>query len=231
MREEHGVPSWQDESYGTMKRAALWLVTEIGVGNTFTKEQLRTAFPGISQADRRMRDLRDYGWKIDTNREDPTLDPHEQRFVVRGADVWVPGKAVKIESDALTATRRREILAQDGYFCRSCGIAQGEAYAGSFETAQLDIARRKVVGPGGSSSVHLVTECNRCRVGGRTLTADLGEVLADIKDLGRLEKKILSGWIADDRREFNAIEQLWADYRALPEEARAEVRASLEPGS
>lgn len=231
MSNEHGLPSWEDASYGTMKRAALWLVTVIGVGEVFTKEQLRDAFPGVAQVDRRMRDLRDYGWKIDTNREDPTLEPYEQRFVVRGADVWVPGKAVKVDADSLSTKRRREIMARDGHFCRSCGIAQGETYAGSFETAQLDIARREVIQPDGSASVQLVTECNRCRVGGRTLTADVGKVLAGIRSLGRLEKRILAGWVADNHREFNAIEQLWADYRSLPEESRAEVRAALEPGS
>lgn len=231
MRKPEGLPSWEDESYGTMKRAALWLLAEIGEGETFTKEQLREAFPGVSQIDRRMRDLRDFGWKIDTNREDATLSTHEQRFTRRGADVWLPGKAVKVESDTITATRRREIMAQDGYLCRSCGIAQGVAYTGSYETAQLDIARRKVTGRDGTTSVQLVTECNRCRVGGRTLTADLNQVITRVKGLGRLERKILSGWIADDNREFSAIEQLWADYRSLPEESRAEIRAALDAGA
>src|SRR5579871_6280697 len=88
-------PSWHDENLGTMKRAALWLVDVVGEGGTFTKTQLREAFPDVAQIDRRMRDLRDYGWQIDTNREDADLGPSEQRFVERGAEVWVPGKAVK----------------------------------------------------------------------------------------------------------------------------------------
>jgi len=122
-------PDWQASTLGTMKRVALWLLAEVGEGHTFTKNQLRDAFPGTSQVDRRMRDLRDYGWVIHTNREDAALDASEQRFVSQGAPVWVDGKAVKVVSDTtVTATQRREIMYRDGNFCRSCGITPGETY-------------------------------------------------------------------------------------------------------
>jgi hypothetical protein len=65
-------------------------------------------------------------------------------------------------------------------------------------------------------------------VGGRTLKADLVQVLDDIHGLSRLETKILAGWVADDNRNFSVIEQLWAHYRALPEDSRAEVRTALD---
>jgi hypothetical protein len=60
------LPRWNDRNLkgGTMIRTALWLVSEIGEGNSFTKEQHRAAFSGIAQADRRLRDLRDHGWVI-----------------------------------------------------------------------------------------------------------------------------------------------------------------------
>lgn len=221
------LPSWTDEKFGTMKRAALWLVDVVGEGNVFTKAQLREAFPGTSQIDRRMRDLRDHGWRIDTNREDAVLDAHEQRFVRQGEPVWEPGKGRSKSAAPVTATQRRETLQKDGYFCRSCGISAGQTYAGTYEAAQLDIARRQVRQPGGTTAVELVTECNRCRVGGRTLTADVEHVLGRLRRLGALELRILAGWVADDRREFSTLEQLWADYRTLPEESRARVKEAL----
>lgn len=121
------LPSWTDTKYGTMKRAALWLVTVVGEGNVFTKEDVKGAFPGVSQADRRVRDLRDHGWQIDTNREDAGLGQHEQRFVKPGLPVWEPGKAAK-PGTSVTQTQRRDVLARDGHLCRSCGIAPGEEY-------------------------------------------------------------------------------------------------------
>nr|BFE76826.1 hypothetical protein GCM10020092_101270 [Actinoplanes digitatis] len=86
------LPAWDDPDFkgGTMVRAALWLVQVVGEGNTFTKEQLRLAFPGVSQADRRLRDLRDYRWSILTSTEDASLLAEEQRFLHVGVPVWDP---------------------------------------------------------------------------------------------------------------------------------------------
>lgn len=223
------LPSWEDKSKGTMKRAALWLVAVVGEGNVFTKTQLRDAFPDVSQIDRRMRDLRDHDWRIDTNREDVSLGAHEQRFVTQGEPVWEPGKATK-SGTAITATQRRELLVRDGHLCRACGISAGQTFAGTYEAAQLDIARREVQRPNGTTAVELVIECNRCRVGGRGLTADLGEVLAGIGRLPAFERKILAGWVAEDQRDFSETERLWADYRTLPAESRQKVREALEEG-
>ncbi|WP_323446303.1 hypothetical protein [Streptomyces yaizuensis] len=221
------LPSWTDTKLGTMKRAALWLVTVVGEGNVFTKEDVKAAFPGVSQADRRVRDLRDHGWRIDTNREDAYLGQHEQRFVSQGEPVWEPGKGSR-PSTSITQTQRREVLSRDGHFCRSCGIVPGAEYEGSYERAQLDIARRVVRHRDGSETTELVAECNRCRVGGRGKPVDEGAVLAGIGSLGSLERKLLAQWVAADRREFSVVEKLWADFRTLPEESRARVRRVLE---
>ncbi|WP_311317013.1 hypothetical protein [Streptomyces sp. CEV 2-1] len=209
-----------------MKRAALWLVAVVGEDGTFTKEDVKNAFPGISQADRRVRDLRDYGWRIATHREDATLGQHQQRFVAQGQPVWERGKATK-ESSSITDTQRRKVLTADGNRCRSCGITPGQIYADSFETAQIDIARRKVKLPNGTASVQHIAECNRCRVGGRSLEADLGAVLGDVSKLGGLQRQTLTDWVAADEREFSLVERVWADFRTLPAESRNKVREAL----
>lgn len=221
------LPLWTDEKLGTMKRAALWLVTVVGEDSIFTKEQLKAAFPGVAQIDRRVRDLRDHGWQIHTNREDVTLGAHEQRFVKMGAPVWEPGKATK-SSGTLTATQRREVLSRDGHFCRSCGITPGESYDdGTYESAQIDIARRTVRQLDGTEKVQMVSECNRCRVGGRNQLADVGAVLAGVEGLGALARKMLVDWVAKDKREFSEAERIWGAYRALPADSRDAIREAL----
>ncbi|MFF4654878.1 hypothetical protein [Streptomyces sp. NPDC001381] len=85
------LPDWREPKRGTMVRAALWLVTQVGEGNVFTREDLRAAFPEVTQIDRRVRDLRDQGWVLHTNREDPAISSGETRFVRAGTPVWVPG--------------------------------------------------------------------------------------------------------------------------------------------
>ncbi|MGE7434029.1 hypothetical protein [Kitasatospora sp. NPDC001175] len=222
-----GAPSWTDSQVGTMRRAALWLVQVIGEGNVFTKAQLREAFPDVAQIDRRMRDLRDFGWRIDTNREDLSLEAFEQRFVKMGEPVWEPGKTAKKPGAALTAVQRRELLTRDGHMCRSCGIAPGQTYAGTFEAAQLDIARREVRLPNGTTETQLVIECNRCRVGGRELTANLVDVLDRINRLPSFERGILAGWIEKGSRDFSELELVWAAFRTLPADSRGQVRAAL----
>lgn len=224
------LPSWTDESYGSMKRGALWLVTVVGEGNVFTKTQLKEAFPGTAQIDRRVRDLRDFGWRIDTNREDLTLDANEQRFVTRGEPVWEPGKGRAKTSTPITATQRREIMAKDGHLCRSCGIPAGQMYAGTYEAAQLDIARRQVLGGNGATVTELVTECSRCRVGGRALTTDTPGLLAKVQNLGSFERSILSGWVVAGEREFSALESIWAAYQSLSAESRKQVQDVLNDG-
>jgi len=73
----------------------------------------------------------------------------------------------------------------------------------------------------------LVTECQRCRVGGRVLTADTRELERGISRLSTIEKQILADWVKQDKREFSTVEQLWGRYRSLPAQSRAEVQAAL----
>src|SRR5262245_19015026 len=124
------IPKWNDPNFkaGTMIRTALWLISEVGVGNSFTKEQHRAAFSGVAQADRRLRDLRDYGWVIHTSAEDATLHPDEQRLVKVGSPVWKREGRKKDSKDAVTAKMRRAVFADSDYQCAVCGIAGGESY-------------------------------------------------------------------------------------------------------
>ncbi|MBB5153728.1 hypothetical protein [Saccharopolyspora phatthalungensis] len=224
------LPSWRNPSFGSMIRAALWLETEVGVGNAFRKTALREAFPDVAQIDRRVRDLRKHGWRIDTHREDPTLKQEEQRYVKKGAEVWIPGQAKGEPNSSLTAARRSKVLAEDSFLCRSCGVAAGDLYDDGVLSAQLDVARRKVQLPDGILDVQLVTECNRCRVGGRGTMIDLAEVISRVKSLSLLEQEIFASWVKEDRRKFSELDSLWGIYRALPAVSRDAVKQALGSG-
>ncbi|TDD47905.1 hypothetical protein [Saccharopolyspora elongata] len=221
------LPSWRDTSLGSMIRAALWLESKVGEGNVFTKNQLREAFPDVSQIDRRLRDLRAYDWQIDTRREDPSLRLEEQRYAKKGIEVWGPERAKAKPKASLTAAQRAKVMSDDNFLCRSCGVAAGDYYEDGVSTAQLDVARKQVKLVDGTTEVQLVTECNRCRIGGRGKVVDLGVVIRDVTALEPLERKIFVGWLKRDRRSFSALEKLWATFRALPEEARAEIKRDV----
>lgn len=226
------LPSWQNKELGSMARGARWLVEVVGVGNIFTKAQLREAFPDVAQIDRRLRGLRDHGWRLDTSRDDPSLLQQEQRFVTQGADVWIPGKSkAPKHKSSITAAQRAKVFHEDNNLCRSCGIGAGEAYedGGGIETAKLNVARRKVLHADGEVAYQLITECKRCGAGGGTdREVDLGALLDLVEDLAPMEQRLFAKWIAADQRSISPIERVWGIYRTLPQESRAAVAEAID---
>ncbi|WP_257133592.1 hypothetical protein [Streptomyces sp. f51] len=226
------LPAWNDPALkgGTMIRGALWLVQEVGEGNTFTKEQLRDAFPGVSQADRRLRDLRPYGWVIHTNTEDASLMAEDQRFVEAGVPVWDPAaRRAAAPRKAITAKQIQAALSRDDYMCTVCGIGGAEPYLDdSNQTAVLSVTRRTFVLLDGREEELLVTECKRCRAGGGGQVVRADEALAEIKNLDPADQRRLARWAERGRRGSTALERAWNAYRRLPSEAQEEVRNALD---
>lgn len=221
------VPDWRDPSRGSRVRAALWLHTEVGEGNTFTKNALREAFPSVAQVDRRVRDLRKAGWVIAEYRVDRGLGSSaEMRLVTKGDDIWEEGYRFP-EAPAVTAKQRQEIFAADNYLCVLCGIAGGEPYPeDAFTTAKLTLAR--VPAPGRDEPM-LKTVCDRCRAGrGDGGTAE--QTLAEIDRLDDGQRQRLQRWVAAGGRQATPEDLAWARYRRLPSEARREIEQYLNPG-
>lgn len=225
-------PAWNDPALraGTRIKVALWLLDEVGEGSTFTKAQLREAFPGVEQVDRRMRDLRDDGWVINTNREDPGLPPNTLLFAKAGDEVWNPRASRRSSAPSLTSRERAAVMAADDYMCTACGIAGGEEYPDSRrgETAQLSVSSRQEALPGGTSRQQFVTECKRCKAGAGAETAPaLAEVLGGVDSLSPADREELAQWIRRGRRQPRRVEQLWTEYRRLPSSSREAVAERL----
>ncbi|OLT27250.1 hypothetical protein BJF79_01080 [Actinomadura sp. CNU-125] len=213
-----------------MVRAALWLVQEVGEGNSFTKERLRAAFPGVSQIDRRVRDLRDYGWVILANTEDATLTTEEQRLTKVGAAVWDPKeRRAAAPQHALSSKQIRAVLERDDFLCTTCGISGGEEYPDDpNRTAVLSVTRRTTLMPDGREQVLLATECKRCRAGSSDSAARADDVAADVRVLDPADQRKLARWIERKRRVSTPLDRVWSAYRRLPPEAQAEISAELE---
>jgi hypothetical protein len=224
------LPRWDDPKlrHGTMVRTALWLMTEVGVGNTFTKARHRQAFTGVTQADRRLRDLRDYGWVIRTSTEDLTLRPDEQRFVAPGKPVWDRGIRKDAKVDQVTAKQREAAFSESDYQCVVCGIAGGERYPdASHVTAVLSISRREVAMASGEKRTMLVAECKRCRAGGSgAAILDVAAILAQARELDDKDLVVLLRWMESGRRQV--LDHLWSSVRRLPLTVRNELRNRLD---
>lgn len=213
-------PTWEDKSRGTRTRVALWLLQEVGVGSVFTKSMLRTAFPGVEQVDRRMRDLRASGWRIDTAKQDPTLQLDELRFVEQGEPVWQPGQG---NGRKLNARERKAVLARDRFCCVVCGIAAGEPFPEDpLRRAQLSVSKQ---GDADSEGAY-VTLCDMCR---RSQAApSIEEAFALIERLSAVERKALQAWLSAGRRQRGQLDLAWAVASRLSPEGQSAVIADLD---
>ncbi|MUL49061.1 hypothetical protein FZI85_19790 [Mycobacterium sp. CBMA293] len=208
-----------------MIRGALWLMQVVGEGNTFTKNQLRDAFPGVSQIDRRIRDLRDYGWIVYSNTEDASLLTEDQRFVKAGVPVWDPkSRRAAAPEKAISSKDRQAVLVRDSYMCTLCGIAGGEPYPDDeVMTAVLAVSRRTSVGLDGVETEALMTECKRCR-SGLANTPIRTETPVDIAaGLGPGELRRLLRWMERGRRGATELDRAWAAYIRVPPEMRKDI--------
>ncbi|MGB3674644.1 MAG: hypothetical protein WA988_09405, partial [Candidatus Nanopelagicales bacterium] len=211
------IPRWDDHNGGTMVRGALWLLQVVGEGNTFTKNQLRQAFPGVSQIDRRIRDLRDYGWVIRSSSEDASLLRDDQRFVAAGAAVWDP-KARRAAAPAKTTSTkdRAAALERDGYMCTLCGIAGGENYPeDAYMSAVLMVARRSIVDEHGVERTVLTTECKRCNAGTSVPSCSLSDLTDIVDRLEPADRRRLLRWIESGRRRPTPVDRAWVMFRRL----------------
>jgi hypothetical protein len=222
------LPKWNDPAVqaGTMVRTALWLISEVGVGKSFTKEKHRRDFAGIVQADRRLRDLRKYGWVIHTSAEDATLNKNEQRLVAVGAHVWNARERQSVVKTAIPAKSRRQTLEKHNYQCSVCGIMGGEIYLEPpLETAVLGVSSRTVVMANGTSERMLVAECKRCKAGAGGQAIDAQHLVRGITSLSASERSLFLGWTRSARR--NRLDRLWSQFCRLPAEARNRITNTL----
>lgn len=216
------IPDWRTNRAGTKIRVALWLAAVIGDGGTFTKADLRAAFPTVEQVDRRMRDLRTDGWVIATYREDRSLAADEHRLVSVGARVWERG--YRRRAPSVTARERRAVLSRDDYACRYCGISAGETYPDDpLLTARLSAATATADTDGNQ----LITLCDRCMADPPEVHS-VPDLVSKIRALDPGDQRRLVSWIQNGQRRWTTAEVLWARFRRLPASAREQVRESLD---
>lgn len=220
------LPDWKTSSAGTRTRAALWLASEIGEGGVFTKAQLREAFPGVEQIDRRMRDLRQDGWILATYSQERSLAVDELRLVKIGGHVWEANYKSSVTRSA-SDRERRETLARDNFACVFCGIGAGETYTDDpARSGQLSVTWCAAAGPAG----RYVTTCKRCR---SPLTGnDSGNAAYEaVAQLSAAETTVLTEWIKAGHRTPQQIDKAWALLRLLSKTERDDLLTRLKPTS
>ena len=230
------IPDYSNPATGgSMIRAACWLASEIGEGNLFTKEALRAALPGVAQIDRRVRDLRKFGWVIEEARTGSGLGASEQRLAKIGVHVWEKEARDKAKVPTISAKVREEVFHRDGHACRRCGIAAGEPFDDDGTVLARLTAGHVYPDSLGSKATasDLITTCQRCNESVQNQTRNyysLDQLLMRIETLSEEDRQELSSWIISDRRSVSLGEKIWRDFRQLPAVERTKFAQKLQSG-
>lgn len=217
------LPDWRTSIAGTRTRVALWLASQIGEGGVFTKAQLREAFPGVEQIDRRMRDLRQEGWILTTYSQERSLAVDELRLVRIGGHIWEAGYKSNLTSRP-SDRQRRETLARDNFSCVFCGIGAGETYSDDPALAgQLSVTWCDAAAPRG----RYVTTCKRCRNPLEEIVSG-DAVYEAAATLAPDEMRILADWIRVGHRTPRQIDRVWGLLRLLSRGERENLLTTLE---
>ncbi|UGT66115.1 HNH endonuclease [Nocardia gipuzkoensis] len=221
------------QSMSSGRRVAAF-IAGVGEGNRFTKMELFNAVPGVAQADRRMRDLREMGWQIDNYKVNPNLSPDQYLLRKIGVRIDLGEKPPVTVRRTVTGPKRRRILERDGRACQICGIAAGEAFPDEpARTATLTIGHLIPRERGGSDNDgNLRAECQRCNDEARDVTTnppDPDEVFTAARNVkgGLKTKTELYRWMLAGRREIGNVERVFLDWSRLPIEQRQVVMNKL----
>jgi hypothetical protein len=116
-----------------------------------------------TEVDRRLRDLRAYGWSIASYKTDPILAVDELRVDKIGERVWESGWR-PAPGNSCPSGLRQSILHRDNSTCQTCGVRAGDTYCDNPEiNARLTIARKIPATSGGEYSLrNCYVECARC---------------------------------------------------------------------
>ncbi|MDX3454513.1 hypothetical protein PV396_21620 [Streptomyces sp. ME02-8801-2C] len=212
-------------------RVAEFLAT-VGEGNVFTKLQLFQGVPGVAQADRRMRDLRELGWQIDNYKTDPRLQPDEYRLTATGTRIDLGERPKEPSRPRISSARRREALERADFVCQTCGTRAGEFYADDEDQRAILIVHPIDPTPPISTELsNLRAECQRCTAGirgsGRALPT-LDEVLTHASALSsREDRRRLYRLMQSGRPERDDVEVVFAEWLRLGREDRVNIMLKL----
>ncbi|MCX5056805.1 MULTISPECIES: hypothetical protein [unclassified Streptomyces] len=204
----------------------------VGEGNVFTKLQLFEGVPGVAQADRRMRDLRELGWRIDNYKTDPHLQPDEYRLSEIGTRIDLGEQPKESPRPRIPAVRRREALEKAGFACQTCGMQAGEPYPDDEDQrAVLSVHFVDPTPPVDTELSNLRVECQRCNAGTRgsgTMLPTSDEVLTRAYRLSsREEKRRLYLLMKSGHRERDEVDLIFGDWLRLRRDDKVNVMLQL----
>jgi 5-methylcytosine-specific restriction endonuclease McrA len=155
---------------GARRKIARYLTEKVGIGGTFTIEQLEQMLylsdgKRRVEADRRCRQLREVGYEWDTYQTDSSLASNERRLTRIGDACWHKHYRWPKGRTHCPAGIRRAVLERDNSTCQLCGVKAGETYPDWPSRISRVTVGRILPGSKGGSYIpsNCRVECTRCQ--------------------------------------------------------------------
>lgn len=151
---------------GSKKKIARFLKER--VGEVVTKDQLQEVVgPDVTEWARRLRDLRQEGWKISSNFHRADLRPGqyilEEEPPEPGAYKFEPGISDRLRS---------EVLERNGYTCQMCGVGVGDTMDNG-QPVRLHVGHIVDRDHGGKTAApNLRALCSQCNQGAKNIAPE-----------------------------------------------------------
>jgi hypothetical protein len=226
-----------NKPFGQVPRIAAYLWFRKELEDTFTMRELRSELGadliGSSEhLNRRLRELRDAGWQIDSNKDDRQLPLDVYRVQVKGARLWIDSERNELQVFRPSQRVRRIVLDRDGSRCRVCGIGVGESYPGEPNSkARLTIGHRvpqeRLRARQAADDIdNWRTECSRCNETVRNEMPDpeqYDEVEAEVKQLKTADLRQLLNWMRSGERTRSRLDHAYDRARNLSHNEREQL--------
>ena len=153
------------KALGSKAALKAYLVARVGI--VLDTEQLQTAANGATQWSRRLRELREEGWKISSHYDRSDLRPGQYML-----EELPPQQADYSFAKSISQRVRAHVLERNGYTCQMCGIGAGDT-DDKGQLARLHIGHVVDRSHGGSDEPsNLRGLCSACNQGAKNLTQE-----------------------------------------------------------
>ena len=172
------------------------------IGKVVTTAELRDLCHPQVAFQRRIRELREEGWPIESHLDNANLKPGE--YVLTGEPPEKPTKSERRISNRV----RAQVLERDGNTCQACGIGADEEYPDTGRKALLQVGHiQDRAHYGGDDISNLRTLCARCNEGGKHLTQEpptWSWIFAQVRRTRRDHQKKLRAWLNDKFKDIDS---------------------------
>lgn len=162
------------------------------IGRVIESRELRDASGGAGQYGRRMRELREEGWVIQSHLDNSALKPGQ--YLVLEA----PRSDAAI-AKGMSARLRATVLDRDGFTCQMCGLAAGDIDPSTGRRVRLHLGHIKDKSLGGKDELsNLRALCSTCNQGAKNVTAEKPStiwLLSQIRRAGIEEQRAVLAWL------------------------------------